>query len=233
MYDKAELFWKLVVGVKDGKLTINTDRYYTENTLTNLTTSLGGYQDGSQAVFDNHELTNFHFIKIWTNGVNTAEAIAWPKNTSITVTMKRKHQSGTEDESFSRTCVARSDGDGKVAIDEEASGTAEWTLSGEESKNYRFDISKLEKYDDEGKAWVYYAQETGVPYGFHVKYGENRGEYACEQNEYKIYNHLNTVHLPATGGAGTNALYALGGGLVLLAALGWVLGSRKRRDDEA
>ena len=235
-YDKTELFWKVVV-TRDGmtgKLTITTNNYYTEEDTTNHATSLSGNQDGSQAVFENHELTNFHFIKIWTNGVNIEEAIAWPKNTSITVTMKRKHLSGDVDENFSRTCVARSDGEGKVTIDGAASGTTEWTLSGEESKNYRFDISGLEKYDDEGNAWVYYAQETGVPYGFHVKYGANNsGEYAWEQNEYKIYNHLNTVHLPATGGVGTNALYALGGGLVLLAALGWVLGSRKRRDDEA
>ena len=129
--------------------------------------------------------------------------------------------------------MARSDENGEVSVDA-AGTTGAWTEAIVENNNYRFDISGLEKCDDQHVAWVYYAVETSVPAGFHVKYGENNsGEYAWQQNEYMIYNHMDTVKLPATGGAGTNALYALGGGLVLLAVLGWVLGARKRRDDEA
>ena len=111
-----------------------------------------------------------------------------------------------------------------------------------DKKLYEFLISNLRKKDSSGNEWTYFAQETTYYPGFRVHYGkQDAGTSTTDRATDKISdtdsriirNDMNTVHLPATGGVGTNALYALGGGLVLLAALGWVLGSRKRRDDEA
>ena len=90
--------------------------------------------------------------------------------------------------------------------------------------------------DSEGNfnEYTYFLKETDGG-GFNAAYmnadGEDsHGEQA--RDGYTIRNHRFSVSLPATGGAGTGVVYAVGAGLMLLAVLGFIWCSRKRTDGD-
>ena len=224
VYTTSKVYWKVFVTGTNGVLTA-TDRYYV-NAVCNTPTN-----PDNVAQFENHELTHVDIFKQWS--LNTADAVdEYPGAGTppvVRVHLWRKGEGGKTVEIDSAT--------GKPVLSN-ATATP-YKLELKDGK-WQLRIDNLDKFYGNRQPYEYYIVEdpenlqgwTPTRYRANNGNGSNQGSdnTVTGGGELTVVNSMSQVALPATGGAGTTAIYAAGAGLVLLALAGWLLAARKRRD---
>ncbi len=226
VYTTSKVYWKVFVTGTNGVLTA-TDRYYV-NAVCNTPTN-----PDNVAQFENHELTHVDIFKQWS--LNTADAVdEYPgagTPPEVRVHLWRKGEGGMAVEIDSAT--------GKPVLSNATATPYTVPYDGKAGK-WQLHIDGLEKYYGQRQPYEYYIVEdpenlqgwTPTRYRANNGNGSNQGSdnTVTGDGELTVVNSKSLVALPATGGVGTNAIYAVGAGLVLLALAGWLLAARKRRD---
>ena len=223
-YVSTPLYWLVNVEEKDGKLVKTKDNYHS-------TSNCIDHPGAEQAAFNNHELTYVDIVKQWClNAGDASDGYPFSGGApTVKVYLHRK--------------TVGSDDDKIIDADPDEDGDQPFTVPYDaEKKKWYLHIPGLEKYDKNGNEYQYYIVEDSsnmqgwTPYLYKADGGEGKqvpsAATVTGEGTLTVVNSASTVALPATGGAGTNAIYAAGAGLVLL-ALGWWLARMKKRDNDA
>jgi LPXTG-motif cell wall-anchored protein len=178
-------------------------------------------------VTNTYRTTDFIFTKIWRDSTGT-QYIPWPSEKEVTVSIK---QNNTEYATYQINSSDLTPNHEIYAInDEEGTQFRHLIVSAAQAEGYVFVITQL-PYGNGGEAYTYTVSEENTVAGFQPpKYEDQPNGVFHVGNGGTIYNDQIGVELPATGSSGAASLYLLGGSLTILAGAGYVLNSRRKKE---
>ena len=235
--DSRDHIVKVTVSLATNKVELNTVvTYFIDLNNDHDVEDVGENVTQAKFIFENSfpEEDSFVFEKRWT--VIGGTVLEWPENQSITVTLTRKHDNGSNEQSAWYTLTKDSSGDINPSSSTSESFRPVLKRSeGTGSNEYKYAINGLDAKWTDGATtgtWKYTLSEQNID-GYNTYYFKSEDEPQDRDKDYIdsegiIKNELVTYELPETGGTGTE-LYILLGGLMVVTA-GAVLMLRKKKN---